>query len=122
MSADQQDMPGTGRYNNCSPTIRRITAEYRALQKEPEPIFHAEPMKDNIFEWHFSFHGPPKSVYEGGVYHGKILLPLEYPFKPPTVVLLSPTGRWQENTKICLSATGFHPELWQPSWSIKTLI
>lgn len=116
------DVPGTRKYNSTSPTIRRITAEYRALQKDPEPLFHAEPLPDNLFEWHFSFRGPPNSVYEGGIYHGKIILPLEYPLQPPTVVMLSPSGRFEENAKICLSATGFHPEMWQPSWTIKTLL
>lgn len=116
------DVPGTKKYNSTSPTIRRITAEYRALQKDPEPLFHAEPLPDNLFEWHFSFRGPPSSVYEGGIYHGKIILPLEYPLQPPTVVMLSPSGRFEENAKICLSATGFHPEMWQPSWTIKTLL
>lgn len=116
------DVPGTRKYNSTSPTIRRITAEYRALQKDPDPLFHAEPLPDNLFEWHFSFRGPPNSVYEGGIYHGKIILPLEYPLRPPTVVMLSPSGRFEENTKICLSATGFHPETWQPSWTIKTLL
>ena len=120
--SSRQDLPGSGQYNDCSPTIRRIRAEYRALQKDADSLFRAEPLPDNIFEWHFSFRGPPSSVYEGGIYHGKILLPLEYPFKPPTVIMLSPTGRWEEGKKICLSATGFHPELWQPSWSIKTLL
>lgn len=116
------DVPGTRKYNSASPTIRRITAEFRALQKDPEPLFHAEPLPDNLFEWHFSFRGPPSSVYEGGIYHGKIILPLEYPLQPPTVMMLSPSGRFEENKKICLSATGFHPEMWQPSWTIKTLL
>ena len=31
--------------------------------------------KDNIFEWHFTIHGTPNSDYEGGIYHGRILLP-----------------------------------------------
>ena len=120
--SSEHGLPGSSQYNDCSPTIRRIRAEFRAMQKDAESLFRAEPLPDNIFEWHFSFRGPPSSVYEGGIYHGKILLPLEYPYKPPTIIMLSPTGRWEEGKKICLSATGFHPELWQPSWTIKTLL
>ncbi|KAF3844196.1 hypothetical protein F7725_013537 [Dissostichus mawsoni] len=37
---------------------------------------------DNLFEWHFSVRGPPDSDFDGGVYHGRIVLPPEYPMKP----------------------------------------
>lgn len=33
-----------------------------------------------------------------------------------------PNGRFETNTKICLSISGYHPETWQPSWSIRTAI
>uniref|UniRef100_A0A3B5KSL6 UBC core domain-containing protein n=1 Tax=Xiphophorus couchianus TaxID=32473 RepID=A0A3B5KSL6_9TELE len=40
-------------------------------------------LQDNLFEWHFSVRGPPDSDFDGGVYHGRIVLPPEYPMKPP---------------------------------------
>uniref|UniRef100_A0A8C5PXP8 UBC core domain-containing protein n=1 Tax=Leptobrachium leishanense TaxID=445787 RepID=A0A8C5PXP8_9ANUR len=43
------------------------------------------------------------------IYHGKIVLPPEYPMKPP-------------RKKISLSISGHHPETWQPSWSIRTAL
>jgi ubiquitin-protein ligase len=49
--------------------------------------------------------------YEGGVYHGKIVFPPEYPFKPPSISLFTPNGRFATNTKLCLSMTDFHPEV-----------
>lgn len=30
-----------------------------------------------------------------------------------------PNGRFETNTKICLSISNYHPEHWQPSWSGK---
>lgn len=33
--------------------------------------------------------GPRGTDFEGGVYHGKILLPEDYPFKPPDMIFLT---------------------------------
>ena len=61
-------------------------------------------------------------MLQGGIYHGRILLPSEYPFKPPEFILLTPNGRWETSTKICLSISSHHPEHWQPSWSVRTAL
>lgn len=45
--------------------------------------------QDNIFEWHFAIRGPSETEFEGGIYHGRIQLPPEYPFKPPAFMLLT---------------------------------
>lgn len=74
-----------------------------------------------MFEWHFTIRGPSDTVYENGVYHGRIILPPEYPMKPPSLILLTPNGRFETNKKICLSISGYHPETWLPSWSSKYL-
>lgn len=46
-------------------------------------------IQDNLFEWHFTVRGPPDSDFDGGVYHGRIVLPPEYPMKPPSIILLT---------------------------------
>lgn len=87
-------------------------------------------IQDNLFEWHFTLRGPKDTVFEEGLYHGKILLPTEYPFRPPDVLFLTPNGRWEVNqkvcllllTRICLTFTGFHEETWQPAWGIRTAL
>ncbi len=63
---------------------------------------------------------PPQT--QGGIYHGRITLPPEYPFKPPSFIMLTPSGRFETNTKICLSISSHHPEHWQPSWSVRTAL
>ena len=75
-----------------------------------------------MFEWHFTVRGPSDSDFEEGFYHGRIILPTEYPMKPPSIILLTPNGRFEINKKICLSISGHHPESWQPSWSIRTAL
>ncbi|XP_031437304.1 ubiquitin-conjugating enzyme E2 J1 [Clupea harengus] len=90
--------------------------------REPTEHYHAQPLEDNLFEWHFSVRGPPDSDFDGGVYHGRIVLPPEYPMKPPSIILLTANGRFEVGKKICLSISGHHPETWQPSWSIRTAL
>ncbi|KAJ1922186.1 hypothetical protein H4219_000048 [Mycoemilia scoparia] len=80
------------------------------------------PDLSNIFEWHFTVRGPNNSPYEGGKYHGRILLPHDYPYKPPDIIMLTPNGRFELNKKICLSNTSHHPESWQPAWGIQTVL
>jgi ubiquitin-conjugating enzyme E2 J1 len=42
--------------------------------------------------------------------------------KPPNIVFLTPTGRFEVGMKICLTVSAHHPETWQPSWSIRTVL
>lgn len=56
---------------------------------QPTAEYHAQPVEDNLFEWHFTVRGPADSDFEGGIYHGRIILPPEYPLKPPSIMLLT---------------------------------
>lgn len=105
-----------------SPSLRRIQADIRELALDPSDRYHATPLENDMFEWHFTIRGAPKTDFEGGVYHGRILLPPEYPFKPPHIIFLTPSGRFETNTKICLSFSAFHPELWQPAWGVRLIL
>ena len=35
---------------------------------------------------------------------------------------MTPSGRFETNTKICLSFSAYHPELWQPAWGIRLIL
>jgi len=88
----------------------------------PTSQYFAAPLEENLFEWHFTVRGPEDSDFEDGVYHGRIIVPSEYPMKPPDIIILTPNGRFVVGQKICLSISGHHPETWQPSWSIRTAL
>mmetsp|Transcript_1067 Transcript_1067/g.2589 ORF Transcript_1067/g.2589 Transcript_1067/m.2589 type:complete len:370 (+) Transcript_1067:145-1254(+) len=109
-------------WNRNSPSIRRILADVRELQRDPSDQYAARPLDDNMFDWHFVIRGPVGTDFEGGVYHGRIILPNDYPFKPPSIMILTENGRWEVNTKICLSISAYHPEDWQPAWGIRTIL
>jgi len=65
--------------------------------------------------------GPSDSPYAGGEYHGVLQFPPEYPFKPPGIKMLTPSGRFDPDKKICLSMSDFHPGSWNPAWSVTTI-
>ena len=55
-------------------------------------------------EWHCTLRGTPGTEFEGGLYHFRILLPSEYPFRPPSIMMLTPNGRFELNTKVNILA------------------
>ncbi len=121
-----------------SPALRRILVEWKEVRcagldmkvgKGKETIVGKgdtgvwlSPCKHNLFEWHFTIAGPPDSPFEGGLYHGKILLPPTYPLNPPEVKLLTPNGRFLVGASICLSLSNYHKEQWNPTCTVTTLV
>jgi ubiquitin-conjugating enzyme E2 J1 len=105
-----------------NPAIKRIHADVRELQRHPSEQYAAAPLEENLFCWHFTLRGPPATEFEGGVYHGKIQLPPEYPFKPPSISFATPNGRFSVGAKICLSFSAHHPETWQPAWGLRLIL
>ncbi|RKF55838.1 Ubiquitin-conjugating enzyme E2 J1 [Erysiphe neolycopersici] len=106
-----------------SPTIKRILREAAELAQSPSPDFYAAPVNDSdLFDWHFTIRGPPSSVYENGIYHGRILLPPTYPLRPPSFRFLNSSGRFEVNREICLSISGHHEETWMPAWGLRTAL
>lgn len=107
-----------------SDAIRRLRKEYTSLLKDPAPGTFAKPLETNFLHAHFLLHGEVfyDTPYEGGVYHGVLKFPSNYPMKPPTVIMRTPSGRFQPDQKICFSMSDFHPELWNPMWSTRSIL
>jgi len=66
--------------------------------------------------------GPDDTPYTGGYYHGKLVFPREFPFKPPSIYMITPSGRFKCNQRLCLSISDFHPDTWNPAWSVTTIL
>lgn len=45
-----------------------------------------------FFAADYVLEGQDGTPYEGGYYHGKIIFPPQYPFKPPSILMLTPSG------------------------------
>mmetsp|Transcript_9137 Transcript_9137/g.14177 ORF Transcript_9137/g.14177 Transcript_9137/m.14177 type:complete len:279 (-) Transcript_9137:16-852(-) len=100
----------------------RLKKELVNLRKDPPPGIVAEPDESNLLTWHYAIRGPSGTCYESGIYIGKIKFPNEYPLKPPSMYMSTPSGRFQCNKKICMSMSDFHPESWNPLWSVASII
>ncbi|KAF5877355.1 putative ubiquitin-conjugating enzyme protein [Botrytis fragariae] len=110
-------------FNTKSPTLKRIMKEAAELSQHPSPDYTASPASDtDLFDWHFTLRGPPSSSFAEGIYHGRIVLPPQYPLRPPSFRFLTPSGRFEVNREICLSISGHHEETWQPAWGIRTAL
>jgi ubiquitin-conjugating enzyme E2 J2 len=102
--------------------IKRLTREYAAIQQNPPEFIVAHPSESNILEWHYILTGPPNTPYEGGQYWGTLTFPPDYPFNPPAIRMLTASGRFQSNTRLCLSISDFHPKSFNPAWSVSTIL
>lgn len=100
----------------------RLKQDYVRLKNDPVPYVVAEPNPANILEWYYVVSGPEDSPYAGGYYLGKLLFPRDFPFKPPSIYMVTPNGRFKTNTRLCLSISDYHPDTWNPAWSVSTIL
>lgn len=100
----------------------RLAKEAAMLEREPTPLIKARPSPDDVYTFHYAIEGPPDTPYQGGVYHGVLIFPREYPFKPPRIQMWTPSGRFEVKRDLCLTVSSFHPETWKPSWSARTVL
>mgnify|MGYP002803552449 FL=1 len=106
-----------------SSAVRRLRRDLEVLQKSGNPQILVRPAEDNLLEWHFVLHALPEDTpYNKGCYHGKVIFPAQYPHAPPAILMMTPSGRLETGKRLCLSMTDFHPESWNPAWSVETIL
>ncbi len=101
--------------------LKRLEKE-ASENKNPSHCFHIQPLKSDIYTWHFTLIGLKDSVYKNGIYHGYIKLPKDYPLNPPDFYFFNRNGRYEINTKICLNISSYHKESWTPAWGLRTMM
>lgn len=101
---------------------RRMAGELKALNKDRLNFADAFPSEEDKKIWYLLIKGAEGTDYENGYYLGKIILPAEYPTKPPDFQMLTPNGRFDINQSICLTNSRFHPESHSASWNISNCL
>jgi len=78
---------------------------------------HVFPAPDNVKFWRVLLEGPAGSPFEGGVFALTVVVPDDYPFKPPTITFETPIYHCgvSDSGKVCLDI--LH-ERWAPALSI----
>jgi len=130
-------LPST-RSRQAADSLRRIQREWKdAVQQgiafdwaKGRPVkfltkqhLYLGPINKNVWIWHFSIQGLQGSAFEQGLYHGRIVLPPNYPARPPRVQMWTPSGRFICQFDICLTASNYHPETWNSAaWSVRTIV
>ena len=101
----------------------RITKEYQDLQKNTkENTVVVKMVKDDIRHWKGKIKGPIDTCYAGGVFEIDIVIPNDYPFKPPKMKF--DTKIWHPNISsvtgaICLDIL---KNEWTPALTIRTAL
>lgn len=119
----------------ASPSIRHLSLELKALQREPVEGFKVFlPNESNLYIWHVAIFGPPDTLYQGGYFKAEMKFPEDYPYSPPKFRFL--TNITHPNVypdgELCISI--LHPpgedpvsgelpsERWNPTQSVRTIL
>lgn len=103
-------------------TEKRLKQELKDLIKNKLEFAQAIQDDTNRFVFYFLLKGDKDTDYKNGYYIGKIMLPESYPLKPGDFMMLTPSGRFTTNSKICLTNSGYHASNWTPIWSIRNMM
>ena len=98
----------------------RIKNEMKNMVENHSEDFFAYPLENDLLNWHFSIKGPKNTEFEGGLYHGILNLQNNYPENQPVIQFVTPNGRFQVNTALCLYALS--GKKWQTGWTLINLL
>eukprot|EP00438_Fugacium_kawagutii_P014961 Skav234163 [mRNA] locus=scaffold572:98094:120197:+ [translate_table: standard] len=85
-------------------SVRRLRRELQLIQQSPNSQVAVKPSSSSLLEWHFALHSLPEDTpYSSGCYHGRLLFPANYPHAPPTVVMVTPSGRLEVGCRLCFA-------------------
>lgn len=101
---------------------KRLQKELKLITDEPLDNIQIAIKNDNMDSWYVKIHGLKEEEYIGGEYILEIIIPESYPQSAPDFRMLTPSGRFAINSKLCFSNSGFHPEQWSPIWNMRMII
>ncbi len=103
-------------------TRKRLANELKLLEKNPEEEYDVVPDPTDTLTWYFLIIGQKGTPYHGGYYIGKMKLSPEFPAKPGDFYMLTPSGRFMVDQKICITISSYHPEGYSASWTLSSMV
>jgi ubiquitin-conjugating enzyme E2 D/E len=105
-------------------SLKRVMMELKQVASGTQAIWmhsgegiHVFPSPDTISFWRVLIAGPSGSPFESGVFALNVIIPSDYPFKPPQITFETPVYHCNVNDsgKICLDILY---DRWSPSLSV----
>lgn len=109
----------------ASPGIKRIGKEYEEITKNPPAGMTISLVDESdLHKWIITMDGPKNSPYAGGKFTLNLVLPAEYPFKPPKISfktrIFHPNISNDDTGSMCLGL--LKPESWKPPTRIAAVL
>ncbi len=101
---------------------KRLANEVKLLSQQPLHYCAAYPDESNPLIWYFLIIGQKGTDYHKGEYIGKIVHSPKYPAEPPDYYMLTPSGRYNVGSKICLTNSSYHKGDWSSTWNILSIL
>jgi ubiquitin-conjugating enzyme E2 A len=102
--------------------VRRLQHDFRQLIKNKVDGIDASPSADNLFLWNAIICGPEDSIYETGAFQLQLLIPDDYPIRPPQVRFITKVFHpnvWWDDGLICVDIL---KDGWLPSYDILAIL
>jgi ubiquitin-protein ligase len=106
-------------------STKRIAKEYQEISTDvPEGFAITLPSESSIHTWNVVLSPPESSPYHPGRFGLQLVLPTDYPFKPPVVKFVTriyhPNVTNDSLGNICLGI--LKPDAWKPSTRIRAVL
>jgi len=101
--------------------IRRLQKEAMLMRYDTEDSFQAYSLETDMRTIYFLLR-PKDEPFAGGLYIGTIIAPPEYPIKPCDFKMMTPSGRFIINQKICMTNSSYHSGEWSPTWTFTGMV
>lgn len=99
--------------------MRRLAREARAAPPSADVALRPDP--SNLLVWHVALRGAADTPYAGGEYHAVLTFTEQYPAVGPTVVMLTPSGRFVPGAPLCMPRAAWTDGVWNPAWTAATV-
>ena len=94
--------------SKIAPRQRRINRDTKSLCDDPPSVVAGFRLSDDTGTLDMLLRGAHNTVYAGGAYVVRLLLPERWPFEAPAVEMLTPSGRFETRKRLCMSGITHH--------------